>query len=409
MADRIRFEDVWKAYPRWGGRTLREALARRLPGLVGGREQRWALRDVSVKVGRGEFIGIVGQNGAGKSTLLRLAAGLASPTRGRVLLPEDVAAILSLGDLFDHELTGRDNALTSALAAGVSPRQARALMSQIFSFAELEGYEDAPLRTYSDGMRLRLGFGVIAQLRPDALLLDEVIAVGDLRFEQKCLAFVSERCAEGAGVLFASHSLEQVARECSRAVWLEAGGVRAFGDADEVVAEYRAAMDSETRDRTPPPTGFDEGGLELRRNRFGSQEAVIEDVELRDGLGRPVTELRTGAPLEVTFAVRTRPGRSVRAPIIGVAIARAGDGTVCYDTNTASEGVLVQEVAGELSVSLLFERLDLIPGEYLVDVGVYESEWRHAYDYHWHVYPLRVLGSTLDGGVFRPPHRWEVG
>jgi homopolymeric O-antigen transport system ATP-binding protein len=408
MAERIQVEDVWKAYPRWDGRTLREALNRRLPGLFGGREQRWALRGVSFSVNSGEFVGLVGQNGAGKSTLLRLAAGIALPTRGRVLMPEETAAILTLGDLFNLTLTGRENAVTTALATGLSPRQARMVMPAAFAFAELEGFEDAPVRTYSDGMRLRLAFGVVAQLAPDALLLDEIIAVGDLRFQQKCLDYVRGRCADGAGVLFASHNLDQVARECNKAVWLEAGAVRGFGGAEEVVAEYREAMHSRTRDRTPAPGG-PTGDLELRRNRFGSQEATIENVGLRDGLGHSIAELSTGAALDVSFIVRTPPGRPVRAPIVVVTISRATDGTICYDTNTANEGVLVHEIDGECHVSLLFERLDLIPGEYLVDVGVYEKEWEYAYDHHWHVYSLRVLGSSADGGVFRPPHRWEIG
>jgi lipopolysaccharide transport system ATP-binding protein len=408
MAERIHVENVWKAYPRWGERTLRETLTRRLPGLLGSGEQRWAVRGVSFAVERGEFVGVVGQNGAGKSTLLRLAAGVAFPTRGHVLMPEETQAILSLGDLFDLALTGRENAITTALAAGLSARRARAIAPEAFAFAELEGFEDAPVRTYSDGMRLRLAFGVIAQLEPDALLLDEVIAVGDLRFQQKCLEYVRGRCAQGAGVLFASHNLDHVARECSRAVWLEAGGVRGFGAADEVVAQYREAMHSATRDRTPAPAG-PTGDLELRRNRFGSQEATIEHVALYDGMGRPVTELSSGAPLEVSFVVRTSPGRPVSAPIVGMTISRASDGTICYDTDTASEAVLVHEIDGACRFSLTFERLDLIPGDYFLDLGVYESDWRHAYDYHWHVYGLRVIGPSADRGVFRPPHRWEVG
>jgi lipopolysaccharide transport system ATP-binding protein len=408
MSQRIHLEQVWKAYPRWDARTLKEGLTRRLGGLLGAGEQRWVLRDVSLHVNRGEFVGVIGVNGAGKSTLLRLASGLTAPSRGHVLIPEDTAAILSLGDLFDPVLTGRENALTTALAAGVSARRARALMPDIIRFAELEGFEDAPLRTYSDGMRLRLAFGVLAQLTPDALLIDEVIAVGDVRFRQKCLDFVRERCAAGAGVLFASHNLEEVARECDKAIWLQAGGLAAVGEAEAVVAEYREAMHSATRERTPAP-GTSSGDLELRRNRFGTQEAVIEDVELRDGLGRPVSELPTGGALEVSFVVRTTPDRPVPAPVVGVTISRAADGIACYDTNTANDGVPVGEVAGARRFALSFDRLDLIPGDYFIDIGAYEREWRFAYDYHWHVYPLRVTGTSSDGGVLLPPHQWEVG
>ena len=165
-ADRIRFEGAWKSYPRWDVRTLREAVGRRLPGVLGPGEQRWALRDISLTVGRGEFVGVVGQNGAGKSTLLRLAAGLTAPTRGRDLLPAETSAILSLGDLFDLVLSGRENAMTTAVAAGLSPRRAREIVPRAIEFAELEGFEDAPLRTFSDGMRLRLAFGVMASSSP---------------------------------------------------------------------------------------------------------------------------------------------------------------------------------------------------------------------------------------------------
>jgi lipopolysaccharide transport system ATP-binding protein len=408
MADRIRFEDVWKSYPRWDGRTLREAMTHRLPGLLRSGARRWVLREVTFSAERGEFIGIIGRNGAGKSTLLRLAAGLGLPTRGRVLLPEDTAAILSLGDLFEASLTGRENALTTGLAAGLSAARVRALMPEIIAFAELEGFEDAPLRTYSDGMRLRLAFGVIAQLQPDALLLDEIIAVGDLRFQQKCLEYVRDRCAQGTAVLFASHSLDQVARECRRAVWLEAGGIRAIGEAEAVVSEYREAMHSETLDRTPAAASAS-GLLELRRNRFGSQEATIEEVQLRDGLGRPLDEVTSGRPLEIALTIHAPPERPVRTPIVSVTISRAADGTICYDTNTANAGIVIDELAGEQRVGLVFERLDLIPGQYFVDVGIYEGAWAHAYDYHWHVYALTVLGPGSDGGVFRPPHRWTVG
>lgn len=406
MSTRIRFDRVWKAYPTWTGRTLREALQRRLPGLLGPRDHRWALRDVSLAVGRGELVGIVGQNGAGKSTLLRLGAGIASPTRGTVLVPEDTSAVLGLGDLFDLALSGRDNAMSTALAAGLSARGARARLPGIFEFAELEGFEEAPLRTYSDGMRLRLAFGVVAQLESDALLLDEVIAVGDVRFQQKCMDYVRERCARGAAVLYASHSLDQIVEECGRALWLEAGGVRSFGEAGAVVAEYRQAMHSRTRERTPPGDGSG-GDLELRRNRFGSQEATIEAVSLRDGLGLPVHEIPSGDPFEVALGLRAH-GRALASPIVSVSIARADDATVCYDTNTQAEGITLGDLSGELTVSLAFERLDLIPGDYFVDVGVYERDWAHAYDYHWHAYQLRVSGPSPDSGVFRPPHEWRV-
>ena len=164
--------------------ALRGALSRRLPLIVRSAETLWALRDVSLKLAAGEAAGLIGHNGAGKSTLLRLASGVGRPTRGRVLLPENTASVLSLGDLFDPDLPGGDNAITAAMAAGMRRREAHERLADIVAFAEIEGFEEAPVRTYSEGMRLRLAFGVVAQLEPDVLLLDEVIAVGDVLSEQ---------------------------------------------------------------------------------------------------------------------------------------------------------------------------------------------------------------------------------
>lgn len=265
-AGAIHFEGVWKSYPRWGGEgsgTLREALRRRIPGQAVPRERLWALRDVSCTFESGIATGIVGQNGAGKSTMLRLASGVGAASRGRILLPENTASVLNLGYVFDPTLTGAENGFTAALMGGMSAAQARAVQPAVLEFAELESFAEAPLRTYSDGMRLRLAFGVIAQLRPDALLLDEVMAVGDLRFQAKCLARIDEMREEGTTVVFASHGLDQVVDQCDRAIWLDGGVVRLHADADEVVDAYREAMESETLSRTPSVQREGGGDLEL--------------------------------------------------------------------------------------------------------------------------------------------------
>ena len=362
----IAFDGVWKSYPRWAGgqRTLQGMLARRVPVLSGRSDRRWVLKDVSLAVGAGESVGLVGPNGAGKSTLLRLASGLGRPTRGAISVSGEVASVLSLGDTFDGSLTGRENAMTAAIVGGLPAARARALMPSVLDFAELEAFAEAPVRTYSEGMKLRLAFSVIAQLQPDVLLLDEVIAVGDLRFQQKCAERLAEMRAAGAAVLFASHSLDQVEEECDRALWLQAGGVRAAGEAGEVVDRYRSAMRSETMERTPPPAADGDGGasaLELRRNRFGTQEVTVEDVALVGPGGRPGGELPVGSPLTVSLVLRPRHG-PVERVIVGVAIHRVADGVVCYDASTQADGVDVGRVDGRLQVSLAFDRLDLLPG-----------------------------------------------
>jgi lipopolysaccharide transport system ATP-binding protein len=256
-------------------------------------------------------------------------------------------------------------------------------------------------------MKLRLAFGVVAQLQPSILLLDEVLAVGDLRFQDKCIAHIRELREHGTSVLLASHSLDEVQEQCDVAVWLQGGAVRAAGDVTSVVEEYRERMQSETRNRTPPVDGNGAGTLELRRNRFGSQELTIERVALRGPEGSPATEVASGSPLSVAVELDNHSA-PVEDPIVGVSIHRAADGVVAYDCNTESAGVRLGRVAGTASVTLLLEHLDLEPGEYMVDVGVYEPAWAYAYDFHWQAYPLRVLGLVSGSGLARPAQRWTV-
>jgi homopolymeric O-antigen transport system ATP-binding protein len=404
----IQFESVWKSYPSWvtrGPDTLREALRRRIPGRALPRERRWALQDVSCTFESGIATGIIGQNGAGKSTMLRLASGVGAATRGRILLPVNTASVLSLGYVFDPTLTGEENALTASLMAGMTAAQSRAVLPAVLEFAELEAFAEAPLRTYSDGMRLRLAFGVVAQSTPEALLLDEVMAVGDLRFQTKCLERIGEMRAAGTTVVFASHSLEQVAEQCDRALWLDGGVVRLHAEAQAVVQAYREAMESETVARTPSEAGGPhEANLELGRNRLGSQEATIEGVQI---VVRP-SAVEHEAGTFVEFKLGLLAQEEVMAPIMVVTIRRADDAVVCVDLSTERSGFPVASLAGRMEVTLTFEDLRLSPGKYVVDVGVYERSWRYAYDLHLSAYSFEVPGATRTQGVYLPAHAWGI-
>lgn len=404
----IQFQSVWKSYPRWGTRgtgTLREALRRRIPGKAVPRERRWALQDVSCTFESGSATGIIGQNGAGKSTMLRLASGVGAASRGRILLPVNTASVLNLGYVFDANLTGAENALTASLMAGMTAVQSRAALPGVLEFAELEAFADAPLRTYSDGMRLRLAFGVVAQSTPDALLLDEVMAVGDLRFQTKCLGRIDEMRADGTTVVFASHSLEQVAEQCDRAVWLEGGVVRLHAEAEAVIEAYREAMESETVARTPSvAAGSDETELELGRNRLGSQEATIESVQI---VVRPPA-VEGGSGTFVEFKLGLLAQEEVAAPIVVVTIRRAEDAVVCVDLTSEASDFRVPNLSGRTEVTLTFDDLRLSAGEYVADVGLYERSWRYAYDLHLSAYGFGVPGGTKTNGVYLPAHAWGI-
>jgi lipopolysaccharide transport system ATP-binding protein len=380
-----------------------------MPTLMRFGAQHFALRDVSFEVARGESVGVIGPNGAGKSTLLRLASGLGRPTRGRIAMPASAASILSLGDTFDLSLTGRENALTAAIVAGLRREEARAAIPSVLEFAELGEWGDAPMRVYSEGMKLRLAFGVLAQLEPDVLLIDEVMAVGDLSFQQKCLEHIAALRERGATLLLASHDLDQVRGNCDRAVWLERGGIKQIGAAHVVVREYQEEMMALTLALTPKPGGAladQEARLVLGRNRFGSQEARIEGVELLDGDGRPVSQLETDAPLTVQLELWAPP--SVQGAIAAVSVHRLSDGVKCCDATTAGDGVGLETGRGRCSLVLHYEQLALEPGEYAVEVGLWAPGWRYAYDLHQRAYPLRIVGGRQGEGLVRTRHRWEI-
>jgi lipopolysaccharide transport system ATP-binding protein len=405
----VNLDQVWKSYPRWspGTRTIRDVVSRRVPALMRFGPQRWALHDVSLSVKRGESLAVIGPNGAGKSTLLRLASGLGSPTRGRIEVPANAASILSLGDTFDLSLTGRQNAVTAAVVAGLTRAEARAKVPDVLEFAELEDWGDAPMRVYSEGMKLRLAFGVVAQLEPEVLLIDEVLAVGDLAFQRKCLDHVAGLRDRGTTLLFASHDLDQVTDICDRALWIEQGAVRGVGDAESVVADYRGQMIARTVALTPRADGTEPGALELGRNRFGSQEVRIDRVALLDRHGRPVSELKAGTPLTVRLSI-TAPAAGMPGLLAAVSIHRTRDGVKCCDATTGNAGFDLDEIRGSSELQLQFEGVDLEPGDYAVEAGLWASGWEFAYDLHQRAYPLQITGDRQGEGLVRTRNRWEI-
>jgi lipopolysaccharide transport system ATP-binding protein len=203
----------------------------------------WALRDVTFSIASGRMVGVVGHNGAGKSTLLRLVGGVGRPDAGKVSVRGRLGALLELGAGFHPELTGRENALISGVISGLTKAEVADKFDAIVSFAELEDFIDNPLRTYSSGMILRLGFAVAAHIEPEVLLIDEVLSVGDLAFQEKCLDRIRAFKARGCTILLVSHNAEQVAELCDEVIWLRAGRLVAYGPAEPVTEAYVSEME----------------------------------------------------------------------------------------------------------------------------------------------------------------------
>jgi lipopolysaccharide transport system ATP-binding protein len=372
-------------------------------------EHFWALREVELEVERGQMLGIVGRNGSGKSTLLRIIGGVMRPTQGRVRVAGRIGGLLQLGVGFHSDLSGRDNVFINGIIAGLTREEVKRRFDAIVAFAELEDFIDNPLRTYSTGMRMRLGFATAVHSDPDVLLIDEVLTVGDLGFQRKCLRRIEEYKAAGCAIMLVSHSLEDVEQHCERALWLHRGRVAAYGDPAQVVEPYRTAMLDETRRRAPegPHTRTTSRGyqLVLHQNRSGSLEMEIDDVRLLDTSGRETEEIERGEAL--TVEIHYHAPEPIHSPIFNVSIANERD-FHCCDVNTQAAGLVLPDLHGRGRLVLHLGRLDLAAGEYFVNVGAYEAEWSHVYDSHWRAYPLRVRSQQVDAGVLSPPRRWEL-
>jgi lipopolysaccharide transport system ATP-binding protein len=409
VADALVVEQLGKQFRRYHperATTLQEAVVRGGKG-VRSAERFWALRDVSFAVPAGRTVGIIGANGAGKSTLLRLAAGVGRPDEGRVETHGRIGALLDLSSGFHPDLTGRDNVQVNGVVAGLTRREVAARFDAIVAFAELEDAIDNPLYTYSSGMQMRLGFAVAIHVDPEILFIDEVLAVGDIAFQQKCLQRIAQLRAQGRTIVVASHQADLVQDLCDEVIWLAGGRLVEIGPPADVVGRYVSEMMVETRRRTPAelPASAPGANLRMNENRLGSLELEITAVRLLDRNDVSVAEVCSGEPFRIELDyVASRP---VCTPIFSIAMSRE-DGVLCWEANTAAAGLTLPTIEGRGRISLDIERLDLNGGCYLLDVGAYAADWRYAYDYHWHAYPLRVRNSGSEKGLLRPPQRWEM-
>jgi len=363
----------------------------------------WALRNVSFEVNAGEMLGIVGANGAGKSTLLRLLGGIGRPTAGSLQMNGRTGALLELGGGFQGDLTGRENAILASVVAGLLKSEAISRLPEIVRFAGMEDFIDAPVRTYSTGMTMRLAFAVAVHTDPEILLVDEYLAVGDLSFQAKCNARISKLRETGCAIVLVSHSMDQIRDQCDRALWLRRGEMVVCDDAKAVASYYEQEMREESLRRTPSTLGatLTAGSALLpKENRFGSMEMEITNVTLLPG-----STLTSGATLGVEIQFISKS--TLDSPIFTLSITRP-DGTKCLDTSTQSAHVLIPPLKGEGAMVLTIDRLDLAPGSYFVNVGVFDSNWSHAYDFHWHVYPLLFEGAPTHKGILAPPSKWTM-
>jgi lipopolysaccharide transport system ATP-binding protein len=380
------------------GREIRN-FARKMADVVGGRqvvqgdeiEEYWALRDVSFKVKQGEILGIIGRNGAGKSTLLKILSRITEPTEGRISLRGRVSSLLEVGTGFHPELTGRENIFLNGAILGMTQREIRRKFDEIVAFAEVEKFLDTPVKHYSSGMYVRLAFAVAAHLEPEILIVDEVLAVGDVEFQKKCLGKMNEVSRnQGRTVLFVSHNMDAILKLCTQGALFESGILRTIGDINTVVPDFLSS-------HLPSPEVVDLSS-KARSGQFTERVRLAKVCSSE--VGRAWL-FPFGHQLSIDLSIDAKPNVNEVEVIVGLYSIR-GFGVATW--SSAVDGVELRLHPGTNTFRIGFQRLRLLPGRYLLAFSLYSSrgfedgipeavqfEIMEAAE----IDPERMVGSTL--------------
>ncbi len=377
-----------------------------------------ALDGVSFDVPHGCTFGVIGENGSGKSTLLKLLAGITKPTRGSLHVDGRISALIELGAGFHPEISGRENVAINGIMLGLTRRQVEERFDEIVAFAELERFIDAPVKTYSSGMYMRLGFAVAIHVDPDVLLIDEVLAVGDEAFTRKCLDKIGEFRRRGKTIVLVTHSLGLVEKMCDEVLWVRRGKTADQGDSKRVVDAYLTYVAGgeevllagqqgviSNAAGTPAPEqapGAATGGGTYHEGRWGSREVELESVRLLDDRGHERHVYTAGESLAIELRVLAH--REVDDFVFGLGLFTT-DGVSVYGTNTHIEEFIPRKLVGGALVRLTLRDLRLVEGTYLLDLAVHRRDGT-PYDYHRGLHSFRIKSRIKDVGVYRPEHDW---
>jgi ABC-type polysaccharide/polyol phosphate transport system ATPase subunit len=442
MSTAIDVVNISKIYRRYARRrqfaTLKSALlSGSLIGDLTADETFPALRGVSFSVPKGCTYGVIGRNGSGKSTLLKCVAGITRPTEGTVSVDGRISALIELGAGFHPEISGRENIFINGIMLGLSKREVQRRFDEIVEFAEMEEFIDAPVKTYSSGMYMRLGFAVAIHVDPEVLLVDEVLAVGDQGFTLKCLDKFAEFRRRNRTILLVTHTLDLVEKFCDQALWLEKGKTNAEGEPKRVVAAYLidveraenlelakaeaervAAAAKSAASAAPEPTpdessdtqSPEQQASEEPRNmfkadegRWGTREIEITKVALVGPDGEAGHVFQRGEPMEVRMNVKAH--QPLTDFVFGIGIFNV-DGVCCYGTNTNLEDLRPGSVSGEGEVVFRIDSLKMVEGTYRMDLAVHKVDG-YPYDYHRLLYSFRVKSRVRDVGIYSPDHKWS--
>ncbi len=378
----------------------------RLKSLLTGRalhRSHWALRDVSLQLERGQCLGVVGHNGAGKSTLLKLITGTVQPTHGHIERRGRVTAILELGAGFHPDFTGRQNLYFGGSLIGIEREQMAALEAEVLAFADIGEAIDRPVKTYSSGMVVRLAFALVTAVEPDLLIIDEALAVGDQRFQKKCIERIEAFRASGCTILFCSHSPYHVRQLCDVALWLDHGRVMELGPTEAVIGAYEmhTRLLAGPADAPAPAMAASAPAPVPAPVQDAAAILSVEIAALDEAVDPPLLD---STDLVVTITVR---GRDQERPNIGFMIEQS-QGVGITSLATHEDGAAPTEVAPGVWQSVLtFPELGLHSGQYVISAFLFDASGLVVYEQWFQFRHFRFVRPTLMPGLVRLPHRWE--
>lgn len=367
-------------------------------------EDLWALKDISFAIEKGETVGVIGKNGSGKTTLLKLLAGVTRQELGQMRIKGFASALLELGTGFQEELTGRENIFLNGAILGMKRKEIREKFDSIVDFAGIGKFIDSPMRTYSTGMWMRLGFSLAINANFEVLLIDEILGVGDMSFQKKCFEKFNQLKQKGITILFVSHNLEKVKEVCNRAIWLEQGSLKAFDVTDEVVNMYVDKVESDDKKMIDLK---EKEGTEINalKKKWGSKEAEILKVYFTDKDGNAREDFNTGGVFTVN--IRYFAKNIINRPTFGFAIYGIKGEHIC-GPNTKAYEFLIDSIEGEGEVSFVSESIELLEGEYLISASIYDDDIQKPYDHHEKIYRFSINPNRKEEryGFLKPEGRW---
>ena len=391
----IRVESLWKNFRLYHERN-RYIKAAMLRGRRARYEEFWALQDVNLTVEKGATVGVIGSNGSGKTTLLKCLTGIYTPERGSISVEGNLAALLELGAGFHPELSGTENIYLNGSIMGMSKKEIDNKFDSIVEFAGLEQFIDTPVKNFSSGMTVRLGFSIATHVEPEVLLIDEILSVGDQAFQRKSTEKIEQFRRDGRTILVVSHSLGLVQQLCDTVVWLEKGHVKMIGPAAEVIAEYTGnTYGNFARDDASSKT------------RWGSGDAQITQVTMLDTNDQPVDTLSSGAELRIRMELNSHI--RIESPVLRVQL-ESMSGDLVWSTSTQRGTATLRVLDGPATAVLHLPSLPLAEGTYYLSVSITDATGATEFDHCEHWAKIHITGGQPnDGGVVALPSTWSIG